>query len=107
MGRWNGMAKGYAKGFYNSVAWQYARDLYLKSQDYICEMCGAPALIVHHKIYITPKNINDPSITLDFNNFQAVCSSCHQHIHFDGDVTREDCRFNEQGELIEVHRIDW
>lgn len=52
----------------------------------LCERCLAhgrytPAEIVHHKIYITPDNIGEPSITLDWNNLEAVCRSCHEAEH--------------------------
>lgn len=36
---------------------------------------------MHHKIHITPDNINDPNITLDWNNLQLVCRDCHAEIH--------------------------
>ena len=78
--------KEWAAGFYKSIAWQQCRKAYLKSQRGLCERCLAkgiisPAQIVHHKIYITPSNINDPSITLDWKNLECVCRSCHSLIH--------------------------
>ena len=41
--------KAWAKSFYLSAAWEQTRAAYLMSQDYICERCGQPAKIVHHK----------------------------------------------------------
>ena len=41
--------KAWAKSFYLSAAWEKTRAAYLMSQDYICERCGQPAKIVHHK----------------------------------------------------------
>ena len=78
--------KEYAKGFYSSKAWQHCRAAYKKSVGGLCEICLAkglivPADIVHHKVAITPENINDPSITLDWNNLQCVCADCHAAIH--------------------------
>ena len=40
-----------------------------------------PAEIVHHKIELTPDNIDNPLITLDFSNLEAVCRECHAQIH--------------------------
>lgn len=99
------MAKGYAVGFYKSKAWKDCKDGYLKTQDYICERCGAPAKIVHHKTYINPTNINDPGITLSWDNLEALCQDCHNREHHKDDATREDLRFDENGELIQVRPL--
>ena len=56
--------KAWAKSFYLSAAWEQTRAAYLMSQDYICERCGQPAKIVHHKRWINRENINDVSVTL-------------------------------------------
>lgn len=52
----------------------------------LCERCLkngdlVPAKIVHHKIYLTPQNINDPRITLDYSNLEALCQDCHNREH--------------------------
>jgi 5-methylcytosine-specific restriction endonuclease McrA len=78
--------KDYAKGFYSSKAWQKCRAAYKKSVGGLCEVCLSkglivPADIVHHKIPITPENINDPHITLDWSNLQCVCADCHAQFH--------------------------
>ena len=80
------MAKEYAKTFYRSTAWEQCRLAYLSSVGNLCERCLAngeynPAKIVHHKIYITPENINNPSIILDHNNLEALCQECHNKEH--------------------------
>ena len=51
--------KAWAKSFYLSAAWEKTRAAYLMSQDYICERCGQPAKIVHHKHWLNRENIND------------------------------------------------
>lgn len=51
--------KAWAKSFYLSAAWEKTRAAYLMSQDYICERCGQPAKIVHHKRWLNRENIND------------------------------------------------
>lgn len=76
----------WAKGFYKSKRWQHARAAYLKSRQELCERCLrrgliTPATMVHHKIYLTEQNINDPRIALDFGNLEALCRQCHEEEH--------------------------
>lgn len=78
--------KEYAKDFYTSPQWRKCRDSYMNSIGMMCELCKANgiyerAVIVHHKIHITPANINDPRITLDSNNLQGLCRSHHMQVH--------------------------
>lgn len=54
--------KAWAKSFYLSAAWEQTRAAYLMSQDYICERCGQPAKIVHHKRWLNRENINDMAL---------------------------------------------
>ena len=79
--------KEYARAFYKSTAWQRCRDSYIKSVGGLCERCLAdglivPGYIVHHKCYLTPENIKDPSITLNFDNLEYLCHVCHNKEHF-------------------------
>lgn len=67
--------------FYHTVAWKSFADYIRKSRHYICENCGAPGHIVHHKIHLTPKNIHDYSISLDETNVMLLCSKCHENQH--------------------------
>ena len=78
--------KEFASAFYHSPEWEHCREAYLRSRGYLCEQClqkgiVTPAKIVHHKIFLTPENINEPRITLDWNNLFAVCKNCHEEIH--------------------------
>lgn len=73
--------KEWAKGFYLSAAWKDTRDAYLMSQDYICERCGEPAKIVHHKKHMTKANINDVNVSLSWSNLEALCQDCHNKEH--------------------------
>lgn len=81
-----GTLKDYAKAFYKSAAWKQTSAAYKKSVGGLCERCRTkglivPGVIVHHKIYITPDNINDPSVTLDWHNLECVCRNCHAEEH--------------------------
>lgn len=80
------MAKEYAQSFYKSKRWQRCREAYAKSVGGLCEICWQngivkPGVIVHHKIHITPDNINDPEVVLNWDNLQLVCRDCHAKIH--------------------------
>ena len=95
------MAKEYAKGFYTSVAWRQTQAAYMQSKCYLCERCGRPARVVHHKIYITPLNINNPDITLNFSNLEALCHECHNNEHKGkGEPIAEGLKFDEHGDIV-------
>ncbi len=95
------MAKDYAKSFYNSKAWKSTQVAYMASQNHICERCQSVARIVHHKAYITPDNIQDVYITLDWKNLEALCIDCHNREHSVTDACAEGLVFNSRGELIQ------
>ena len=40
-----------------------------------------PAEEVHHIKFITPQNITDPNITLNYSNLVALCRECHKKRH--------------------------
>ena len=100
MGGGGDVAKDWAKSFYKSKAWRDCRHAYFISRHGLCERCGGPGLIVHHRIYLTPQNINDPNVTLNWDNLELVCATCHQHEHFEGDATAEGLVFDSEGNLV-------
>ncbi len=78
--------KEYLERFYKSKNWQRTRREYLKSVGCLCERCmkkglHVPAVMVHHKTYITDANANDPTITLSWDNLEALCRDCHEREH--------------------------
>ena len=100
--------KDYAKKFYTGRAWQQCRDGYINSVDGLCEECSRqgivnPGWIVHHKIHLTPQNIHDPEITLNWDNLEFLCQSCHNKVH----KTKQDnvvdgLSFDKDGNLIQI-----
>jgi 5-methylcytosine-specific restriction endonuclease McrA len=59
---------------------------YRISKGRLCERCYAKGLIVpgeevHHKIRLTPENINDPAIALNWDNLELLCKNCHMEEH--------------------------
>lgn len=75
------MSKAFSRAFYNSTAWKTCREAYKHKAAYLCERCGGAGVIVHHKNYITPENISDPKILLNFDNLELLCRSCHDKEH--------------------------
>lgn len=59
-----------------------------------------PAKIVHHKIWLTPKNIHEQSITLCWDNLEALCQDCHNKEHHAKNVRAKRYAFTADGELI-------
>lgn len=76
----------FAASFYSSKAWQRCREAYKKSKGGLCEKCYAKGIvkageIVHHKIHLNPDNINDTSVTMNFDNLELLCRDCHGEEH--------------------------
>ena len=94
------MAKDYSKTFYSSRQWIATQAAYMASKNYICERCGEPAKIVHHKTYINPANITDPEITLSWDNLEALCQDCHNREHSRTAATAAGLRFDDEGNLV-------
>ena len=93
--------KPYAKKFYRSKEWLRCRQSYIASKYGLCERCADVGKIVHHKRYITPENIHDPSITLNHANLELLCATCHQHEHYKKDsAIAEGLVFDSNGDLV-------
>ena len=100
------MARDFSRPFYNSKAWKDCREGYIQSVNGLCERCLAngkytPGYELHHKVWLTPENINDPYITLGWDNLEFLCSSCHSVEHMTKyKATRDDVMFDSEGQLI-------
>lgn len=75
------MAQEFAEKFYKSSKWLKLRSWYIKTVYGLCERCGEPGRILHHKILLTPYNINDPEVSLNPENLIYVCKDCHETLH--------------------------
>lgn len=104
------MAKDFAEWFYKSKAWKQTRAAYIIYCGGYCERCRReveqgrrslddmkPIKIVHHKVYLTPENINDPTISLSFDNLEGLCDDHHNKEHKEG---QRRYRFDKFGNLI-------
>lgn len=86
-------------GFYSGRAWRRVSAAYMSSKNYVCERCGKPAVICHHKKWLNDTNVNDPKIALSFDNLEALCLECHNAEH----GSKHDVAvFNDAGELVTV-----
>ena len=79
------------KSFYKSKQWLAFRKVIIErdtdADGYVhCAMCGKPILkkydlIIHHKAELSDANVNDAMISLNPDNVECVCFSCHNRIH--------------------------
>ena len=96
------MAKSFSRKFYNTQAWVKTAKAFKQSKFGLCEKCGKPGEEVHHIIALTPDNINDPNITLNWNNLMLLCRSCHELIEEKAKATRDGIKFDEFGQVVEI-----
>ena len=100
-----GLVKDYAEWFYKSRQWKENRTAFLKSKFHICERChnrDGVGNIAHHKIHITPDNIFDENITMNWDNLECLCQTCHnkEHHKVEESVTAEGLMFDIYGQLV-------
>jgi 5-methylcytosine-specific restriction protein A len=101
------MAREFSKSFYNSTAWKKTRKSYISSVNGLCEDCLdkgklTPGYILHHTIELTPENIKDVYVALNFDNLRYVCLDCHNKIHIgDNQPLPDGLRFDEYGDVVE------
>lgn len=72
--------------FYSSPAWKNLRSAIIKERGGLCENCLKKGIIraatlVHHIKPVTAENVNNPEISLNPANLEALCSDCHAAIH--------------------------
>lgn len=96
--------KLWAEKFYASKAWKDCRKSFLQSKGFLCERCSEntdpiPAKIAHHKIHLTPENINNPHIALAWSNLEALCQECHTKEHL-GSNEPPRYIFDKNGDVI-------
>lgn len=97
------MAKEWATAFYNSKRWKDTRTAYIAHVFGLCERCHHTGYIVHHKIKLTPTNITDENITLNFANLEYLCKECHDREHYldmHGNVCPDGFCFDVNGNFV-------
>ena len=107
------MAREFARKFYHSQKWEKMREYILIRDKYKCQRCGETGILeVHHKIHLTPDNIEDGNISLNENNLITLCRDCHFAIHEEDKARgnknnqKPDCelgfKFDENGFLVPI-----
>lgn len=99
------MAQEFAKRFYNSKAWKECRASFISKRVSVdggmCMTCHKElGRIVHHKIWLTPENINNPMITLNHDNLKYDCQTCHNQEKEGREVEQPRYFFGDGGEII-------
>lgn len=78
----------WAEKFYKSKQWQSCRALCISKAGGLCERCAkqgriTAAVIAHHLIPVTKDTVDNPEITLNLDNLEALCINCHNEVHRD------------------------
>lgn len=111
------MARDFAKKFYQSTRWKRTRAAYMRSivkvdgklcPAGLCEKCfkrgfTQTADLVHHKEHITPENIDNPAITVSFDNLERLCRQCHAEEHpevYESEYDKPRVAFDAEGNVI-------
>lgn len=102
--------------FYDSKAWkQVRRNIWLK-QHCLCALCNRPVYvkgitdyipidkrlkgIVHHIEHLDNINVLDDNVSLNEDNLIGVCIECHNTIHFNDGMLRDEYVFDENGNIV-------
>ncbi|WP_122639849.1 MULTISPECIES: HNH endonuclease [unclassified Romboutsia] len=96
------MAREFSRKFYKSKAWKQCREYIFNKYHGLCNKCGEPGEEVHHVTWLSPKNIDNPEITLGEDNLVLLCRNCHVAIHRKVNATKDEYTFNENGELVPI-----
>jgi 5-methylcytosine-specific restriction protein A len=97
--------------FYNSRSWRKCAKTYAESKQNLCERCFDKGIvksyyIVHHKIYLTNETINNPDVSMNFENLEILCLDCHNLEHgicaTKKELVRTGLEFDEKGNLIQI-----
>ena len=92
--------RDFAEKFYKSKAWRKLRHYVFYDRDFcICVRCGKPGKIVHHKVWLTPENIDDPFISLNEDLLETLCDKCHSVEHNGEDPLDGELMFDEDGDI--------
>lgn len=106
--------KDYAKSFYHSKRWLVCREGYIQNRVLIdgglCEVCKKNlGYILHHRVLLTEQNINDPEVTLSWDNLRWECKACHdeEEDHWNDSIGKRKPRamFDANGQPIDQRKI--
>lgn len=86
----NGRVVKVCHPFYGSAKWKKCRDAYKRKMHYVCELCGRPADVVHHKNELGPEDyfVNTEKCYGE-DNLMCLCHDCHNKIHHSSQAIEE------------------
>jgi 5-methylcytosine-specific restriction endonuclease McrA len=90
----------FARHIYRSRNWERLRAYIIQRDDGLCVRCGDPGNTVHHKIHLTPQNVNDPAIVFGEDNLELLCERCHGQEHMTKSAAGKGFRFDAEGNLV-------
>ena len=90
----------FAREVYLSQQWKRVRAYIFRREDGICQRCGKPGNTVHHKTYLTPRNVNDSDVVYGEDNLELLCEQCHGQEHESKSAAGEGFAFDADGNLI-------
>lgn len=104
------MAREFSRKFYASIAWKKCRASFIAYRQSIdgglCQTCKEnPGYIVHHDVWLTPDNINDPDIALNHKHLKYDCLVCHNKEKENGE--KEKYFFGPDGQIYEKIKDDY
>lgn len=115
------MAKAFSDKFYHSKRWKRCRTNYIENRRMVdggmCERCHEKVgEELHHKIVLTPENINNAEISLGEDNLVWLCKDCHFEVHRElimngfrrktyRKILQNGCYFDEEGQLVPMRVI--
>lgn len=85
--------------FYKSDRWKIARAIRIAAASGLCEKCGAIGTEVHHKVHLTPENVDDPNISINQDNLILLCKDCHNKEHERFTDAKDYC-FDSDGNMV-------
>ena len=100
------MSAGTLARFYKSKRWEACRRVVMERAHWLCERCGAPAVVAHHRVYLTEENVTDPRISLNPDLIEALCYDCHNKEHFKPSTTPRGLAFDRDGNLVPISPRD-
>lgn len=91
--------KEFARKFLKSKKWERCRQGYISERRAIdggeCEVCHKkPGYIVHHITPLTPTNIQDERVSLNYDNLRYECKDCHDREEVHAFIKSKNCRCN-------------
>lgn len=92
--------KEWAKSFYQSREWRRKRKQIFNRAYGLCERCDNVGEIVHHKTYLTRRNIDDLDIALGDENLELLCRECHAIEHQGKPAIKDGLAFDEEGNIV-------